>query len=85
MRYLNALGEIPEHLIGMYDIVQLRLFQVVVKDNDPGPLLRNMLKMLSGCSSFAFVLHCMHLPSMGSAYSRDSEKLDLLYMPEEGF
>ena len=47
MRYLDALGEIPSHLVGIYDIVQLRLFQVVVKDNDPGPLLQNMLKMLS--------------------------------------
>ena len=47
MRYLDALGEIPSHLVGIYDIVQLRLFQVVVKDNDPSPLLRNMLKMLS--------------------------------------
>ena len=47
MRYLDALGEIPSHLVGIYDIVQLRLFQVVVKNNDPGPLLRNMLKMLS--------------------------------------
>ena len=49
MQRLDALGEIPEHLVGVYDIVQLRLFQVVVKDDDPGPLLRNMLKMLSGC------------------------------------
>ena len=49
MRHLDALGEIPEHLLGVYDIVQLRLFQVVVRDNDPGPLLRNVLKMLSGC------------------------------------
>ena len=47
MRYLNALGDIPAHLVGNYDIVHLRLFQVVVKNNDPGPLLRNMLKMLS--------------------------------------
>lgn len=52
MRHLDALGEIPEHLAGKYDIVQLRLFQVVVKDNDPGPLLRNMVKMLSGCFTF---------------------------------
>lgn len=52
MRHLDALGEIPEHLAGKYDIVQLRLFQVVVKDNDPGPLLRNMVKMLSGCFAF---------------------------------
>lgn len=49
MRHLDALGEMPEHLFGVYDVVQLRLFQVVVRDNDPGPLLRNVLKMLSGC------------------------------------
>lgn len=47
MRYLDALDEIPERLVGVYDVVQLRLFQVVVKDNDPGPLLRNVVKMLS--------------------------------------
>ena len=51
MRHLDALGEIPEYLIGVYDIVHLRLFQVVVKDNDPGPLLRNVLKMLSESSN----------------------------------
>lgn len=51
MRQLDALGEIPEHLVGVYDIVHLRLFQVVVKDNDPGPLLRNILRLLSGCTS----------------------------------
>lgn len=51
MRRLDALGAIPEPLVGAYDIVQLRLFQVVVRDNDPGPLLRNMLTMLSGCSA----------------------------------
>ncbi len=49
MRPLDALGEIPEELVGMYDIVHLRLFQVVVTDGDPGPLLRNMLRMLSEC------------------------------------
>ena len=49
MQQLDALTGIPEHLVGMYDIVQLRLFQVVVKDNDPGPLLRNVLRMLSEC------------------------------------
>lgn len=44
---LDILGEVPEHLVGVYDVIQLRLFQVVVKDNDPVPLLQNVLKMLS--------------------------------------
>ena len=59
MQRLDALGEIPEHLIGVYDIVQLRLFQVVVKDDDPGPLLRNVLKLLSGCF-FSLRVHAFH-------------------------
>ena len=56
MRHLDALGEIPEELIGVYDVVQLRLFQVVVKDNDPGPLLRNAVSMLSGIPIFLMLL-----------------------------
>ena len=59
MRQLDALGEIPEHLVGVYDIVHLRLFQVVVKDNDPGPLLRNMLRMLSGWSNLLVYIHTL--------------------------
>ena len=38
---------IPEHLVGRYDVVHIRTFAVIVRDNDPGPLLRNLLKMLS--------------------------------------
>lgn len=66
MRHLDALGEIPEHLVGVYDIVHLRLFQVVVKDNDPGPLLRNMLRLLSACSDFLIHMYTksfIHAPS----------------------
>ena len=57
MQQLDALGEMPEHLVGIYDIVHLRLFQVVVKDNDPGLLLRNMLKMLSELSDLLAYIH----------------------------
>ena len=51
MHTLDILSEIPQHLVGVYDIVQLRLFQVVVRDNDPVPLLKNSLKLLSMSSS----------------------------------
>ena len=67
MQQFDALSEIPEHLVGMYDIVQLRLFQVVVRDNDPGPLLRNVLRMLSGCSNLLihkYVLRFIYVPSI---------------------
>ncbi|KAL2047855.1 hypothetical protein ABVK25_011264 [Lepraria finkii] len=46
MHELDIFGGIPQHLVGVYDVIQLRLFQVVVRDNDPVPLLKNVLKML---------------------------------------
>ena len=59
MRFLDALGDVPKELVGVYDVVQLRLFQVVVKDGDPGLLLRNVVSMLSARAfpfSFLFLL-----------------------------
>ncbi|EMD01081.1 hypothetical protein BAUCODRAFT_29465 [Baudoinia panamericana UAMH 10762] len=43
---LDALAEIPEHLRGKYDVVHLRLFVFVVENDDPMPLIRNMMTML---------------------------------------
>lgn len=43
---LNALAPIPEHLIGKYDIVHIGLFVSIVQDDDPLPLLDNLLLML---------------------------------------
>lgn len=36
----------PEDLIGKYDIIHIRHFVCVVKNNDPTPLLQNLLRML---------------------------------------
>ena len=47
MRTLDAFAEVPDDLVGIYDVVHLRLFACVVKDNDPLPVLTNVLKMLS--------------------------------------
>ena len=38
--------ELPEHLIGVFDVVHVRMFFAVVKNNDPGPLIRNAVRML---------------------------------------
>ena len=43
----DILGNVPEHLVGRYDIVHLRTFAVVVRNNDPTGLLQNLIKMLS--------------------------------------
>lgn len=42
----DALTEIPEHLVGRYDIVHIRTFAIIVKNNNPRALLSNLIKML---------------------------------------
>lgn len=44
---LDAFGDLPEELNAKFDIVHIRAFGLVVKGGDPGPLLKNLLKMLS--------------------------------------
>ena len=48
---LDSLKEAPEELWGQYDIVHIRLFLIVVNDNDPTPLLRHCMKLLSMITS----------------------------------
>lgn len=38
---------IPEELKGKYDIVNVRLFLTVVRNDDPLPILQNLMDMLS--------------------------------------
>ena len=47
-------GDVPDALQGRYDIVHVRLFLTVVKNNDPRPILNKMYRMLSQ-SCFCFL------------------------------
>lgn len=47
MHKLDAFSPLPHDLVGKYDIVHLRLFTVLIKHNNPVPLLRNLIGMLS--------------------------------------
>lgn len=47
VRKLDILKPLPEELLGQYDIVHVRLFICVIRDDDPVPVLTNLLKMLS--------------------------------------
>ena len=58
----NVFEGIPEHLVGRYDVVHIRSVAVMVRNNDPGPLLRNLVKMLSESSCHCYVI-CF-VPSM---------------------
>ena len=46
---LDLYEHIPESLLGRYDIVNIRLFLWVCRNNDPVPILEGALKMLSTC------------------------------------
>lgn len=42
--------EIPSELIGVYDVVHVAIFVLVVRNNDPGKMVRNLFRMLSTSS-----------------------------------
>ncbi|CAD6580719.1 MAG: hypothetical protein ASARMPREDX12_000249 [Alectoria sarmentosa] len=46
LQALDASKEPPEHLVGKYDIVHLRLFLIVVNENDPKPFLNHCMRLL---------------------------------------
>ena len=43
----DAFTAFPEEFWGFYDVVHLRFFVTVIKNNDPGILLANIVKLLS--------------------------------------
>ncbi|MCJ1383156.1 hypothetical protein MMC17_006269 [Xylographa soralifera] len=47
MHKLDAFLNLSPDIIGKHDVVHLRLFTVLLKHNDPVPLLRNLVRMLS--------------------------------------
>jgi hypothetical protein len=44
---LDAFRNVPPHLAGKYDVVHLRFWCCVVKGDDPSPLIRHAMKLLS--------------------------------------
>ena len=47
LKTMNVFGQIPDEMVGKYDVVHVRAFAIVVKGGDPRPLLENLIKMLS--------------------------------------
>lgn len=43
----DALCPVPDEMIGKYDVVHVGLLVMIVKNEDPVPLLLNLLSMLS--------------------------------------
>lgn len=46
LRYLDIFDDVPDDLLGKYDVIHLRLLLMVVENSDPRPIIRNLVKML---------------------------------------
>ena len=46
-KYLDLQEELPSGFVGRYDLVHARFLLGLVKNNDPVPILQNLLKLLS--------------------------------------
>ena len=44
---LDILAPLPEDLIGKYNVVNVRLFACIIQNDDPIPILKNLMRMLS--------------------------------------
>ncbi|KAJ5649624.1 uncharacterized protein N7484_003347 [Penicillium longicatenatum] len=44
--HLDALSDVPESLIGQFDVVHLRMLAFIIRENDPIPLIKNAAKLL---------------------------------------
>ena len=54
---LDAFDDIPDSMISTFDIVHIRAFAAVVKGGNPGPLTKNLVKLLS---VFLLILNLIH-------------------------
>ena len=50
----DAFAKLPKELIGKYDILHVRLFLLIVQNNDPMPLLNTFIQMLSAYNLHSF-------------------------------
>lgn len=47
IRILDVFDDIPDELVEKFDVVHVRVFVAVIKNNDPVPFLKNMMRLLS--------------------------------------
>ena len=46
-RTWDAFSEVPDDMVEQYDVVHISIFMLLISKNDPSPLLKNLIKMLS--------------------------------------
>ena len=62
LNVLDAFGDVPHHLVGMYDVVHLRFWCCVVKGDDPTHLIRHAMNLLS-MPSFSNGIEAQAIPA----------------------
>ena len=45
----DAFLPFPDSMVEKYDVVHVQLFACIVRNNDPAPLVRNLMSLLSKC------------------------------------
>ena len=67
---MDVFEDVPRNLVGRFDVVHIRTFCIVVKNGNPGPLLKNLIEMLSEFTicwpspRIVLVLHRANPPSI---------------------
>lgn len=49
---LDFFGEIPSSMIGQFDVVHIRAWGYIIRNNDPSTVIQNASRMLSAFSPF---------------------------------
>lgn len=44
---LDAFDDLPQDMVARFDVVHIRAFAAVIKGGNPGPLVENLIKLLS--------------------------------------
>ena len=60
-------------MMGKYDVVHVQLFVNVVKEDDPAPLVKNLMSLLSKCVKATALLSASSLAKEGRRVRRGAE------------
>lgn len=63
----------PDSMVGQYDVVHIQLFACVVKKDDPAPLVKNVMSLLSKCIKVTALLTARFLAKEGRRVRRGGE------------
>ena len=79
----DAFTRFPEAAIGKYDVVHVALFITLIRNNDPGPLIKNLMALLSKQSPFNAHFYCNLLMYLKRTKSREATSSGTRWMPRQ--